>query len=267
MKTLGLLFLFLLTLTAPALAQGKAVVSGHFNRPPLDWREGSSLKGAAVELISIILTDLDIEHEPRHGGPWARVLDMLKTGGVDIMTGLYINEQRKQFAVFTEPFFEDRISIFVWSERPFAFQELDDLKDKRFGEIIGATRGQQFDKWLKENAQVQYLSTHNSNFKMLEANRIDCFVFSHFPGLMRIKQAGFEGRIVPLPHPVTIKPLYFAVSKKSPLVHLVPQINARLLQLKQEGVIEQLIQKHIDNYIASHSKQLNEPTYSPIPLH
>ncbi|MBU1247546.1 MAG: transporter substrate-binding domain-containing protein [Proteobacteria bacterium] len=251
MKTVVSLFL-LLSLALPSLAQETAVIGGHLNRPPLDWQVGdTSLTGAAIELITQVLNDLGVPLETQVA-PWARMLHQLQTGDIDLAVGVYKNEDRQVFASFTESFFLDRVSVFVWQDRSFPFNSMDDLEGKRFGEILGATRGKEFDQWLMANATVQYVSDHQSTFRMLEANRIDCFVFSHLPGLIRIKQAGLEGRIVPLEQAISEKPLYFAISKQSPLKDRLPEINTLLRKRLAQGEWETLVAKHTAAYIDTH---------------
>ena len=244
--------LLVLCLAQPALAQELAVIGGHLNRPPLDWQVGeSTLTGAAVELITLILNDLGVPVKTAVA-PWARMLHQLQTGDIDLAVGVYKSEDREEFALFTESFFLDRVSLFVWQDRSFPFNSMDDLEGKRFGEILGATRGKEFDQWLMGHAIVQYVSDHQSTFRMLEANRIDCFVFSHLPGMIRIRQAGFAGRIVPLERAISEKPLYFAISKQSPLADKLPEINAKLRERLAQGEWETLVAKHTAAYIATH---------------
>jgi len=248
----------LITLIAVIFASGisyagdKVVVSGHFDRAPFDWQDGKKLAGAAIEIIGLIFKELGIETESKYIGPWKRVLFNLEEGKIDVMCGLYMTEERKKFAEFTEPFSEDRVSIFVWHERTFGFETWDDLKGKRFGDIRGATRGKKFDEWRKKHAKIEYVRDNFYNMLKLEADRIDCFVTSHYPGLMSIEKHGYKGKIVPLGKSVKIKHLCFGISKKSEYVKYIPQINKRLKELRENGTVGKIIQKNLDFYISTH---------------
>ena len=70
--------------------------------------------------------------------------------------------------------------------------------EKVFGDLIGASQGQEFDQWLKQNATVEYVADRRLNIAKLEAGRIDCFVTGQYCGLFFIKKSGYEGKIVPL---------------------------------------------------------------------
>lgn len=248
----------LITLIAVIFTSGmtyagdKMIVSGHFDRAPFDWQDGEKIAGAAIEIIGLIFKELEIETESKYVGPWKRVLLNLEMGEIDIMCGLYETAERKKFAEFTAPFSEDRVSIFVWHERIFNFETWDDLKGKRFGDIHGATRGKKFDEWRKKHATVEYVRDNMYNMLKLEKDRIDCFVTSHYPGLMSVEKHGYKGKIVPLDKPVKMKYLRFGISKKSKYIKCIPQINKRLKKLRENGTIEKIIQKNLDFYISAH---------------
>jgi polar amino acid transport system substrate-binding protein len=174
----------------------------------------------------------------------------LKEGGIDVMCGVYETDERKKFAEFSEPFREDRISLFVWYQRQFHYQRWDDLRGKIFGDVIGASRGQDFDSWRKKNARVEYVKDNVGNLKKLEMGRIDCFVMSHDSGLVFVKRHGYEGRIIPLPQPVRTHELRYAISKKSRFVKYLPFINKRLAELRADGTIDRIIEENSKRYLS-----------------
>lgn len=249
---IGILLIFscLLIFQGTAGAAGTVRVTGHTDRAPFDWQEGKEIHGAAVEILERIFAELDTEVESKYVGPWARALLNLAEGTIDALCGVYITDERRKFAEFSLPFREDRVSIFVWHERPFAFATWDDLRGKTFGDVIGASRGQDFDTWRKENARVDYVKDNVSNMKKLEKGRIDCFVMSHESGLIFIKKYGYAGRIVALPKPVRVHELRYAFSKKSPFVKYLPQVNKRLLEMRADGTIDRIIKENADRYLS-----------------
>lgn len=252
MKKSVFVFMMMAAISISAYANDPMIVSGHVSIAPFSWQEGEKIVGASIDILAQIATDLGIEMESRFVGPWKRVLFNLEQGTIDVMCGLYATEDRKQFAEFTEYFAEDRVSIFVWHDRTFPFETWDDLEGKMFGDIIGATRGEEFDAWREKHATVEYVSDQLLNFKMLEKGRIDCIVMSHYPGLINIKQQRYEDKIVPLPQPLSIKYLRYGISKKSPYVSYLPQINEMLIRLREDGATEKIIQKNLDAYLAAH---------------
>ena len=251
MRKFLIILITVLGFASISAASNTVIVSGHYSRAPFDWQEGDKIVGAAIEILQRVFAELDLEVDARYVGPWKRTLYSLEKGSIDVMCGLYITEERKKFAVFTEPYIEDQASVFVWKGREFKFETWDDLKGKVFGELLGASRGKKFDDWRKKYATVEYVNEHELNFKKLERKRIDCFVMSRYHGLLAIKKFGYEGKIVPLEHPVFTKNIQYAMYKKSQYVKYLPQINEHIKKLREDGTIEKIIQKNLDYYLST----------------
>ena len=246
MKIIVFTVVCLLTLLGLAWPGETLKVTGHSDRAPFDWREGETIQGAAVEIIATIFQELHVEVESLHVGPWARALLSLADGSIDVLCGVYATPERRKFAEFTIPFRQDRVSVFVWHERSFPFRTFDDLAGKTIGDVIGASRGREFDEWRKAHAQTEFVSDNLVNLKKLEKGRIDCFVMSHDSGLIFIKKHGYEGRIVPLEKAVEANDLCYGISKKSKYIEYLPQINRKLVEMQADGTIEKIIKKNID---------------------
>lgn len=250
MKKILFFVSFLVIVANMSSANEQVIISGHFARPPIDWQEEEKIVGAGIEILEMIFQELGIEVESRYVGPWKRVLVNLEDGEIDVMCGLYLTEERKEFAEFTEPFSDDNVTIFVWHDRAFPFETWDDLQGKIFGDILGASRGQEFEKWREQhNAKIEYVSDNLLNLKKLEVGRIDCFIASYYLGIMYIRKHGYEGKIIPLKKPVSTQQLRYAFSKKSPFVKYLPQINQHIQKMRENGRVEAIFQKHLKNYI------------------
>ena len=250
MKRILAVVFFLLVFQVTASSAERVLVTGHRDRAPFDWQEGGYIRGAAIEIIEIVLRELHIEVESKYVGPWARALLNLEEGSVDIMCGVYATPERRKFAEFSVPFKEDRVSLFVWKERSFPFREWRDLEGKRIGDILGASRSREFDEWRKVHGNTEYVSDNMVNIKKLEKDRIDCFVMSHDSGLIFIKKHGYGERVVALEKPVDVNHLCYGISKKSPVLRHLTHINKRLDELRADGTVEAVIRKNRDLYLA-----------------
>jgi polar amino acid transport system substrate-binding protein len=232
-RFLSVVFLVLVFQVTASSAES-VLVTGHSDRAPFDWQEGEYIRGAAVEIIEIVLRELDIEVESRYVGPWARALLNLEEGSVDIMCGVYATPERRKFAEFSVP-----------------FKEWRDLEGKRIGDILGASRSREFDKWRKVHGDIEYVSDNLINIKKLEKGRIDCFVMSHDSGVIFIKSHGYGERIVPLEKPVDVNYLCYGISKKSPILRYLTHINKRLDELRADGTIDAVIRSNRDAFLAA----------------
>ncbi len=252
-RRVGMMFVMSLMLCGSSLyAQEKVIVSGHPEYAPFMWREGEKIVGVGIEAVEMIFHDLGLEVESQYVGPWKRMLFSLETGKVDVLCAGYVTAERQQYAEFTtEPLSDDPTAIFVWHANVFPFETWDDLKGKRFGELLGESQGEEFDAWRKKNATVEEVPTRLMNFKKLEANRIDAFVTGLYGGILHVKKEGYEGKIIPLETPLRTEYVYIAVSKKSKYLSYLPQIDEKLRELHQNGTIDRLLKKYLDYYAAT----------------
>lgn len=60
-----------------------------------------------------------------------------------------------------------------------------------------------------------------------------------------LEQEGLQDKIVALPYPVSSTEVYFALSRQSPCVQLVPRINAIIYEAKKNGTLQTIIDTSI----------------------
>lgn len=217
---------------------------------------GDRITGVCPEILQLIFGELGIKVDSRYAGNWKRCQKTVEDGTVDMIMGAYKTEEREKIYAYPEtPVSTDSVTVFVWKGRAFKFDQWDDLKGKRAGIARGTSAGESFDNWLKENAFVDVGPRRVNNYKKLEAGRIDFCVGGMYAELIEIKSYGFEGKIVPLRNPVKVENTYVAVSKKSPFVKYIPQLEDGLKKLHADGTVDRLISKHIEQYgIMQHNK-------------
>lgn len=250
MKKIVAIIVLIIFSPALSVAGDKLIVSGHQEYAPFMWKEGDKIVGASIDALGMIFDELGIRFESRYVGPWKRAFYNLRKGHIDAISAAYITDEREAYAVFTEEFLaEDNTSVFVLKGKEFKFDKWDDLKGKTFGELHGASQGQEFDDWRKKNAKVEYVGDRKLNIRKMEKGRIDCFVTGHYGGLMNIKKLGYEGKVVPLKNPVRKNYLHVAFSKKSEFLKDIPRIDSKIKELREKGIIGALIQKNVSTQV------------------
>ena len=78
----------------------KMVITADPTYPPLHYYDGTTLKGASIEIAKRVLEDLKIPYEIRYVGPLARVLLLATRGEVDMVTTLKKNSEREEFLLY-----------------------------------------------------------------------------------------------------------------------------------------------------------------------
>ena len=146
-------------------------------------------------------------------GSWAELMNMLKSGEIDLMGGISYAEERTTYMLFSElPMGEDKYYLYVDpSNTDITVSDLTTLNEKRIGMVPDTLSARRFYEWEKshgvEAQQVDITSTDDARQK-LQNQEIDGFVLNESPQWERDNIS-----------PVLLiggSYNYFAVSKKRP---------------------------------------------------
>jgi polar amino acid transport system substrate-binding protein len=234
----------LLAVTAHAGAVVK--VSGHPDWPPFSWRVGNKIVGVCPELTEIVFKDLGMAVQSEPSGNWMRVQATAEEGGIDVVAGIYITNERQSYLQYAAiPLTDDVNVIWVAKGRSFPFDKWEDLVGKRGTAMLGESYGEKFDQFIKEKLVVDRVSSPDLNLKKIVAGRTDYYPFSLYGGQIQAKQLGFDGAVEDLPNPISKEGVYLAISKKSLLIPLLPEVEDGIRKRIGDGTVARLLQKYI----------------------
>jgi len=239
----GVFFLFL---SSNLLASDKFIITVHPSAHPFGWHEDGKVKGAIYELIKLIGKDLDIPIEPITL-PWARSLDDVKSGTIDMILTLYFTKERSEFLSYSIPYDYMETSVFVKKDKKLTFSKWDDLIGLTGLKIIGDSRGDKWDKFEREKLNVVKLVNIEQIFKMLLHERADYAVFPKISTIREIEKMGYSDKITYLEKPIISQGVYIAISKKSPYHQYLPKINELIKKYTQDGTYERLRDKAFED--------------------
>ncbi len=261
-----ILSFFLLVLfassNAQACADGKVVVSGDQNYPPLTWtNNGDHLIGSSVALATKIFSELGIKVVPDEGGPWKRVLLRAKQGKVDLLLGVRKSAARLKYLDYIDPPITAAVqSVFVRDKKQFTFDSWDDLTGKTGNVTLGTSFGEEFDNFWLINLDIEYTETIEQGFKKLLLGRVDYVAGPKVTYMLylikeRIKGGSKENakqEIIVLDQPLVTLDEYFAFSKNSPCKQYIPAFQQRLERYHASRAIDQLLEEYFTVWFDSH---------------
>lgn len=248
-KQFGVLVLCLCAGTGVLYADSRTITwATNPQYPPYDWSSnGEEYDGAAVELLSLVIPP-GYRLKPVMV-PWKRAQEMAKIGEIDLLVNIRITPERATWLEFsTHPTFPNPIAVFMRADRAIPFKSWDELQSLEGGLALGDTYGNGFDEYLEAHLNTHRVGTMVVNFKKLEAGRIDYFVSGENMGKAWLKVAGLSTKIVALSPPVSNDSIHLGFSKKSPFLHLLPLIDARLARLEADGTSLRLLKKYLDRF-------------------
>ncbi len=239
-----LLFVFSINLNASDCQFIRA--NGANGWEPFSHRDtNGKLSGIAVEVAEKVFSQLDIKLKFAAELPWKRQLISLENGSLDLIVAAYFNDERSKKFDYSDSYHIENIRVFVRRDRAFDLKNLHSLKGKFGLRPLGGIYGKQFDQFAADNLRIEEYFDTESAMKRLYKGRNDYLVLALFDGLLSAKKYGFSYQIIPLPKNVAQLPIHFLLSKKSPCIDLVENINAKLTELKSTKFIKNLQEKYL----------------------
>ncbi len=217
-----------------------------------DWQPVATInkktgepEGIAHDFAKIVGERLNIPVELDATLPWKRMLHYLENGKIDMTAALYRTQDREVLYQFTSPYFENEARVFVVKGKEFSFEKLEDLIGRVGGAMLGSY-GEEFDAFAKQHKlKLERVKSMKQLTQKLLLGRNDYFILDYLNGMLFFKEAGLQGQIIALPHPVSTSAVHIALSRQSPCLALVPQINAVIETSKQDGTLQAIIDRYI----------------------
>jgi len=222
-------------------------VGGTDDWPPVATinKETGEPEGIAHDFARLIGERLNIPVELKATLPWKRMLHYLEQGKIDMTVALYHTPEREVLYQFTAPYFQNESRVFVVKGKEFTFEKFEDLIGRVGGASLG-TLGEELENFAKQHKlRLEKVKTVKQMTAKLLLGRNDYFILDYLNGMMILKETGLQEKIVALAHPVSTKGVHLALSRQSPCLALLPQINAVIETSKQDGTLQAIVDRYI----------------------
>ena len=205
----------------------------------------NSLHGKYLKFLANEL-GMELELTPL---PFARRLDALRKGDIDLMVGLQRTEETQDEVVYLYPGYEAlRHTFFVLKDENHKLKDFSDLKQLNVGVTIHA---KYFERFSKENALAMIgVSTLKQKIHLLENGRIDTFLHFKESTLPTLERMKLDEKIVLADYqPNERADYYFAMSLNSPLIALKKKFEQAIRAGVETGKFAEIRQQH---YLKEH---------------
>lgn len=207
--------------------------------PPVVYAERGKPKGKLVDLLRRAEAITGDRYEIRLM-PWKRAYESSLRGEAGLIGVSYTSERAALFD-YSRPVHDDDIQLVVLKGREFAFSDLNDLRGKRLGGVIGASYGEVVDRAIASGVlSVDRDIGQVGRLRKLLAGRLDAALIGN-------GQIGFEellnanddlklerGRLVVLPKPLVRDPLFLAFPKALNKTDALKRFNTALDTLAKD---------------------------------
>ncbi|WP_212627629.1 transporter substrate-binding domain-containing protein [Pseudomonas sp. PP3] len=227
--------------------------------PPISWSDGKQVRGLAPSVVKNLFGQLGYQVEVVVLGNWKRCLLDAAEGRVDVVLA-YSTAQREQSMLFSKvPVLREEVALFINRQHPVKFERLQDLARYRGGLLFGESYGVEFDRMVAQNNNIEWVSDSRQNFGKLIRGRIDFITQERRTGQLYVESLAGAQDIVALPTALSVDYLRVAVSRRSPLVERLSDIDAQLQRMVDAGDIERLLNESEVTY----RDMINLPVNSP----
>lgn len=217
-----------------------------YNPPNMYIRDGKAA-GLYANLIKAIAEQMG-ESVDIVAVPWKRALEGATMGTTGV-GGVYKTPERLTVYDFSDEIYAEQLLVFVKRDRSFDFTQVDDLRGKKIGVILGWSYGTAFDTAQKNKVfTVSPVNRDELNFKKLEDGRLDCVVASRESGLYQISKGAYRN-IYPLEEVLLTNPTYVAFSKDSEMKNFLSRFNEALRQMKSSGEYQDLVEQFYEEQL------------------
>jgi polar amino acid transport system substrate-binding protein len=234
-------------LGGPALACAEPYTCVSFDYPPLVQKEGDHPVGLAVDVVERVFKR--IGHSVKvELYPWARSLEMAKTGQADCIFTIFQSAERAAFLDYSNQSLIPQIVYFyARKDTKVTFNgDMASIREYRIGTAHKIHYGPRFED-ARAQLTLDEAPTIEMNFIKLAVGRVDLVPSNWYTASSTLAQPllrRFADRIVRLPTPVESVPTYVAFSKAKGLSGLRDQFDAELRKLVASPQYAELLARY-----------------------
>lgn len=237
---------FLLFLTPFSMAEEVEVKLGTDEWPPfriIDENAPHKMRGIDIDVLDLFTEKMDIKLRILRI-PWSRCLNLMKTGKLDMMTGLAYTEERAKYIHYIKiPYYEVAPAFYVYVGNRDMVRSYSDLYKYSIGYVRGSSYFEPFNSDSKMNKRP--VSYEEQLVQMLVRRRIAVIVGTDRQVEYDVARLGYNHKIEKTHYiPDAKTPLYFGLSKKSPFIKQRDNVRIAVDELIRSGIIEKAASKY-----------------------
>lgn len=212
--------------------------------PPYVIFENDTVSGTDVEITRAVFKNMNIPINIEVM-PWKRCVELIKRKKVDAILGISLSEERNAFLHYPNSPISTGTTVFFTRKDPdFSFVNLNQLKDKRAGTILGYRYCETLDN-ADLIKQAESVSRLEQNFNKLLKGRLDLVVEVDSVGFYTAQKMGISKQISMLADArFCVGGNYLAFSKKQEFEKVAVQFNTALEAFKLTEDYRLILQRY-----------------------
>lgn len=245
MKTLWIVFI-ILSVASTVFAEEVMKIAYATTAQPLSWVENGKVRGILIDIADEVFQNrlgIKVMHQ---GNPWKRSQHLVQLGKADAL--ITNGPMRKEWAEHsTEVVLNLQHMLYVKSGGPKFDQlkkvrTLDDLKPFTMVDHRGSAWAEK--NLIERGIRVHWVADHDTMYRLVAKGRVDAVAYIDFMARYHIKILGLQDQLVELPLDTSPVPFHIVIGKRSPFVKMLPEIDAAIRQMEQDGTLQKIYAKY-----------------------
>lgn len=206
---------------------------------PFEFQDvsGKEYQGFDMDLIRAVAKEMGYQADIQNIN-FDGLIPAMESGNLDvIISGMSINDDRRQKVEFSDPYYKSGLTIIVKKDN-LAIQKFSDLAGKRVAVQIGTTSAKEVRKI--QGIEVRDFNSSAETFLELRSGGVDAVVNDRPVNDYYIAKSGVTD-VRALADLLTSEDYGIAMSKKNP--ELVKKVNAALKKLRENGEYDKIYKK------------------------
>ncbi len=174
--------------------------------------------------------------------PWARAVNMAKTGKVDALFAVWYRKDREEYFYYSAPLPPNVVLFYQKVGTGCSFSGWDSLRNYKIGGVREYSYPEQF-----KNLNMDYTGSDVQNLKKLDFGRVDLIIIDKAQAeyYLNTKVPEIRGKVESINPPIAIKPQYLCISKKIKNAEkLLIDFNIGLMRITESGLLAKIREKH-----------------------
>ena len=160
---------------------------------PIDFVQSGRHQGLSKDYLDAVARHSGLHFERVNFDSWDEALQAFRAGQIDLLTSLFVSDEREQFALFSEPYLRPGASLLTRAgEAPI--RNLAELGSRQLGIVAGSV----WFEMLGEDAARLNLRNYprlSDALRALVDGEVDAVISDPVTGLEQSRRRGLDGRV------------------------------------------------------------------------
>jgi len=223
---------------------------GFVEYPPYEYIENGKIKGIGIDMMREAFKRIGYSDESYEfvKYPWARLLEMTKTGSIHIILDASPTDERKEFLDFSEEAFGIYdINLVTLKNVEIPYQNnISDVQDLTIGVVRNYALGINYRTAVESDMlNLDKASTSDELLNRLIDERVDVIMDYKPVVLFKMRERGIVDSVKVWEPPIDINPTGIGYSKVHDLTDLRDKIDVAIRSMKDDGTLKSIEDKYL----------------------